>query len=141
MNARGAKRYIAFSAGSNPKPLPDPDVLRVLDEKFHLSTEALRSKSICEFEGQEFDFIITLCDRAKEHCPRFPGSPIYAHWSSPDPAELDQDLPEKERLIADIAGQISQRISYFISMPIEKIENQRQSLEQRIQQIGETSRI
>lgn len=44
-----------------------------------------RSKSVDEFMGQEFDYVITVCDKAKEHCPIFPGSPRRIHWSIDDP--------------------------------------------------------
>jgi arsenate reductase (thioredoxin) len=47
-----------------------------------------RSKSVDEFKGQEFDYVITVCDNAKERCPIFPGSPQQIHWSIDDPVVL-----------------------------------------------------
>jgi arsenate reductase (thioredoxin) len=47
-----------------------------------------RSKSVDEFKGQEFDYVITVCDNAKKHCPIFPGSPQRIHWSIDDPVVL-----------------------------------------------------
>lgn len=46
-----------------------------------------RSKSVDEFTGQEFDYVITVCDNANEQCPIFPGSPRRIHWSIDDPVE------------------------------------------------------
>jgi len=76
------------SAGSDPKPAPNPIALKVLEEKFRNPVHDLRSKSWEEFADTEFDVVITLCDKAKETCPVSPGQPILAHWESPDRAIL-----------------------------------------------------
>jgi protein-tyrosine-phosphatase/DNA-binding transcriptional ArsR family regulator len=70
----------AASAGSHPKPL-HPDAVRVMRE-----LAGRRSKHLSEFEGQRFDYVISLCDRVREICPEFPGGPELIHWSIPDPA-------------------------------------------------------
>ena len=57
-----------------------------------------RSKHVREFEGQEFDDVITVCDDAKESCPVFPGNTRRIHWSFPDPAAIEGN--EQERLAA-----------------------------------------
>ncbi len=52
-----------------------------------LDISGQRSKSVDEFSGQEFDYVITVCDRANENCPVFPGGTKRIHWSFDDPAE------------------------------------------------------
>jgi arsenate reductase (thioredoxin) len=53
-----------------------------------VDVSAARSKSWDEYKGYVFDFVITVCDNAKERCPFWPGQPIIAHWPSPDPADF-----------------------------------------------------
>jgi len=57
-----------------------------------------RSKHVREFAGQAFDYVITVCDDAKESCPLFPGNTRRIHWSFPDPAAIEGS--EQERLAA-----------------------------------------
>jgi protein-tyrosine-phosphatase len=74
----------ARSAGSHPKPL-HPNAVRVMRER-GIGLEGRRSKHVSEFEGQRFDYVISLCDRVREVCPEFPGHPDLIHWSVPDPS-------------------------------------------------------
>lgn len=132
-NIAGAKFEI-FSAGSDPKPAPHPLALKVLEEKFHLDASGARSKSWREFDGVEFDFVITLCDNAKENCPVWPGQPIIAHWGSPDPADASGTEEERENAFWQVAQQIKRRIELFTSLPFEKLDALR--LEKATRDIG-----
>ena len=58
----------------------------VLKDVYHIDASGARSKGFEDVEGEQFDFVITVCDRAKESCPVWPGQPIIAHWGAPDPA-------------------------------------------------------
>src|SRR6266704_1360962 len=80
-----------------------------------------RSKSWDEFKGTQFDIVITVCDNAKESCPVFPGQPIIAHWSIPDPAEATDTDEQKLRTFRETAQQIQRRIELLCSFPIEKL--------------------
>lgn len=71
------------SAGINPTKL-NPTAIEVMGEE-GMDLSGQRSKSVDEFLGEEFDYIITVCDNAKESCPTFPGKGKYIHWSIPDP--------------------------------------------------------
>jgi protein-tyrosine-phosphatase len=64
--------YITYSAGTHPRGV-DPRTIEMMDE-IDLDIRQQRSKDIALFVGQQFDYVITLCDRAKETCPAFPGS-------------------------------------------------------------------
>ena len=67
-----------------------PLAIRVLQEQ-GIDTDALYSKSLTDFLGQRFDVVITVCDRANESCPIFPGDPERIHWSIPDPSAVARD--------------------------------------------------
>ena len=87
----GRGQFRAFSAGSHPKGSVHPLALEVL-AKHQVSTHDLRSKSWEEFAGPDaprMDFVFTVCDAAaREPCPLWPGRPVTAHWSVPDPAAV-----------------------------------------------------
>ncbi len=114
-------RFEIFSAGSAPKPTPHPLALETLRTKFQIEAVGARSKSTTEFANTAFDFVITLCDNAKENCPVWPGQPILAHWGSPDPAAAEAG-PEQGRLFWLVAQQIRHRLDLFFSLPIEKLD-------------------
>jgi protein-tyrosine-phosphatase len=98
----------ALSAGSHPRPL-HPNVVRVMRER-GIDLGGRRSKHLSEFSGQRFDLVISLCDRVREVCPEFPGTPQAIHWSIRDPAREpgtdEQTLPAFERTAAELATRI-----------------------------------
>lgn len=73
-----------LSAGTDPRPV-HPNAVRAMQE-MGLDISRQRSKSAESFLEQHFDYVITLCDAAKESCPVFPGAAKKLHWSLPDPA-------------------------------------------------------
>ncbi len=127
-------RFDSCSAGSQPSGKVNPWVQRCLKEKFKIDTSDARSKSWSEFKDTHFDFVITVCDNAKESCPIWPGQPIIAHWGSPDPADFQGTDEEKIHKIYDVALQIRRRIELFCSLPIEKME--RLKLQKAMSDIG-----
>ncbi len=137
----GAGRFESYSAGSNPNGEVNPMTLRILHDRFRIDTSEARSKSWDEFleQGIDFDFVITVCDDARETCPVWPGQPILAHWSSPDPAGFNGTEDEKERFFFQVAMQIHRRIELLCSLPIEMLDNIR--LSEMTRAIGEKERI
>lgn len=87
-------RFVAYSAGSTPRGVPNPLALQLLTAKGH-ETSALRSKSWEEYSAPgapAMHAVITVCDNAKgESCPIWPGHPVQAHWGIPDPAGYAAD--------------------------------------------------
>jgi hypothetical protein len=69
----------------------------------------------------KFDFVITVCDNARESCPIWPGQPVIAHWGSPDPAAVEGTDDEKQRAFVNVASQINRRIDLFLALPEEKL--------------------
>jgi protein-tyrosine-phosphatase/DNA-binding transcriptional ArsR family regulator len=98
----------AASAGSHPKPL-HPNAVRVMRER-GIDLAGGRSKHLSEFTGRRFDYVISLCDRVREVCPEFPGTPQAIHWSVRDPAREPgtdkQTLPAFERTAAELGTRI-----------------------------------
>lgn len=109
----------ARSAGSHPKQL-HPNAIRVLGERgidiSHHTTKHLR-----RFDRTHFDRVVTLCDRVREICPDFAGTPLLAHWSIADPAlsgETDADTyPAFERTASDIEERVSFLLSDLLEAP------------------------
>jgi protein-tyrosine-phosphatase/DNA-binding transcriptional ArsR family regulator len=98
----------AASAGSHPKPL-HPNAVRVMRAR-GIDLAGRRSKHLREFTGRRFDYVISLCDRVREVCPEFPGTPQAIHWSVRDPARepgtARQTLPAFERAAAELEVRI-----------------------------------
>jgi arsenate reductase len=98
-------RFEAFSAGTHPKGL-HPRTIDVMSE-LGIDVRQHTSKDLAEFIGQHFDYVITVCDRAKQQCPVFPGAePI--HWGFDDPADMpaDKQLQGFRRIRDEIAHRL-----------------------------------
>ena len=91
-------------------------------------------RSIDGLEREPWDFVVTVCDRAKEACPIFPGQPILAHWGMPDPADVAGDDAMKQTAFKDAFLLLSRRIDLLLALPIEKLEGL--ALEARVRAIG-----
>jgi arsenate reductase (thioredoxin) len=131
----GKGRFKSYSAGADPRPQVNPYALGVLQESFKIDASDARPKSWDVYEDVIFDFVITVCDHAKEMCPVWPGQPITAHWSSPDPAEFKGSDQETYRYFWTIAHQIYRRVDLLCNLPLEKLDRLR--LEYATRQIGE----
>ena len=88
--------YEVFSAGTKPTRVR-PEAITVMRE-VGIDISGHRSKSVDEFAGQDFDYVITVCDNAKESCPIFPAKTKRIHWSIEDPAAVQGS--EEETLTA-----------------------------------------
>jgi thioredoxin type arsenate reductase len=75
-----------------------------------------RSKHLDEFLDQQFSYVITVCDRASETCPIFPGAPERIHWSIPDPASVEGDDKTREAAFQRAADDLQTRIRHLLSL-------------------------
>ena len=130
----GGSRFEVYSAGSFPTGKVNPLAIEVLRNVYHIDASDAQSKSWETFAGTNFDFVITVCDNARESCPIWPGQPIVAHWSSPDPAAVEGADAEKYRAFKDVAMQINRRLQLFTSLPFEKLD--RLKLAKATEEIG-----
>jgi len=137
LNKIGANRFHAFSAGSRPKGTIHPQTL-ILLRSLGYDTDGLRSKSWHEFTAPEappIDFIFTVCDNAAgEACPVWPGRPITAHWSVPDPAEAKGSPTEVAFAFKEAYRMLHRRITALVALPIEGLDPL--SLQARLADIG-----
>jgi arsenate reductase len=130
----GGTRFEVYSAGSFPTGKVNPLALEALRNVYNIDAREAKSKSMETFTGTNFDFVITVCDNARESCPVWPGQPIIAHWSSPDPAAVEGSEEEKYRAFKDVALQINRRVQLLASLPFEKLD--RLKLAAATQEIG-----
>lgn len=137
LNKEGGGRFNAYSAGSQPKGEVNSYALGELQALGYPST-GFSSKSwdiYAEPGALEFDFIFTVCDSAAgEACPVWIGHPMTAHWGVEDPAAVKGSDVEVQRAFAQAARFLKNRITAFLSLPLESID--RMALETRLRQIG-----
>jgi arsenate reductase (thioredoxin) len=107
----GGDRFEVHSAGTEPRGV-NPLTLRVLDEA-GLDGSALRSKSVEGYLGQRFDYVVTVCDTARQSCPVFPGVHDSLHWGYEDPAEAEGTEDERLAVFRRVFIQLSERIQQF----------------------------
>ena len=105
-----------YSAGSVPRPEVHPVAKMVLEKKYGIDTGILYPKSLDGFVNRSFDYVITVCDRAAETCPIFPGDPERVHWSFEDPAAVQGDV-EQRRAFEDVATGLAGRLRIWLSLP------------------------
>ena len=103
-----ATAFEVFSAGTEPKGV-NPLTLRVLAEA-GIDASWARSKSVTEFLGQPFDYVITVCDQARQACPVFPGEHESLHWGYEDPAEAQGTEEERLAVFRRVFVALSERI-------------------------------
>jgi arsenate reductase (thioredoxin) len=108
----GGGDFEVCSAGTEPKGV-NPLTVRVL-RAAGLEIGEARSKSVDEFLGQSFDFVITVCDQARQVCPVFPGSHQSLHWGYEDPAAAEGSEEERLRVFRSVFTQIGARIAQFV---------------------------
>jgi arsenate reductase len=137
----GQGRFESFSAGSDPRGSVNPYAIRILKDIYRIDAEAARSKAWNGFldTQTDFDFVITVCDDAKESCPVFPGQPVTAHWSSPDPATFEGDDRAIYNFFVKVALQIQRRIELLCCLPFEKLDALR--LQQMTREIGDSEKF
>jgi len=134
LNSKGRGRFHAESAGSRPADRVNPHAIATLRD-YDIPWAGHAPRSIDGLEREPWDFVITVCDRAKESCPIFPGQPILAHWGMPDPADVAGDEVTKRKAFEAAFFLLSRRIDLLLALPIEKLE--RLALEARVRAIGD----
>jgi arsenate reductase len=116
LTQHGGAAFAAFSAGTVPKGV-NPYTLRVLAE-VGIDWSHARSKSVDEFLDQPFDYVITVCDRARQSCPVFPGEHNSLHWGLDDPAEVEGTDAETLAAFQRTRREIMTRLYPFIELAL-----------------------
>lgn len=136
LNQKGKGRFRAESAGSQPAARVNPMAIQTLRE-YRVPWHGHPPRGIDGLERDSWDFVITVCDRAKEACPIFPGQPVLAHWGMPDPAQAEGSDAAQRAAFRDAFVLINRRIDLLLELPLEKLDHL--AREARIRAIG-TSR-
>jgi arsenate reductase (thioredoxin) len=105
-------RYEVFSAGTKPSHVR-PEAIAAMSE-IGIDISGQRSKSVDEFVGQEFDWVITVCDNARESCPVFPARTQRIHWSVEDPAAVAGTETERLAAFRRIRDELRARLRDFV---------------------------
>lgn len=101
-------QFDVFSAGVAPSHVR-PEAIEAMRE-VGIDISGHRSKSVDEFLGQEFEYVITVCDNANEQCPIFPGKAERIHWSFEDPAAVEGDTATRLRAFRTVRDEIRERL-------------------------------
>jgi arsenate reductase len=112
----GGADFEVASAGTEPHGV-NPYTLRVLADA-GIDWSAARSKSVTEFAGQAFDYVVTVCGRARQACPVFPGTHNTLHWGLEDPAEVDGTDAERLAAFQQTYLELSQRLRPFVEVAL-----------------------
>ena len=110
----GASDFAVFSAGTEPKGV-NPYTVRVLGE-IGIDWSGAQAKSVTGFVAQPFDYVITVCDRARQTCPVFPGQHNSLHWGLDDPAEVDGTDAEKLEAFRRTRTEVATRLRPFVEL-------------------------
>lgn len=104
-------RFKVASAGVDPSQVR-PLAIRAMNE-LGIDISDHRSKSIDEFEGQHFDYVITVCDNANQQCPVFPGNTKRIHWSIEDPAAVAGSEEDQMNVYRRVRDRLRDKLREF----------------------------
>jgi arsenate reductase len=113
-----ANAYEVFSAGTNPTCVRQ-EAITVMQE-VGIDISGHRSKSVDQFAGQDFDYVITVCDNAKESCPIFPAKTKRIHWSIEDPVVVQGSEEESLTAFRRARDELRVRLRAFTQGQLEK---------------------
>jgi thioredoxin type arsenate reductase len=122
----GGADFEVHSAGVEPKGI-NPFTIRVLADA-GIDWSQARSKSVNEFLGQSFDYVITVCDRARQTCPVFPGTHNTLHWGLEDPAEVVGGDAEKLAAFQRTYLEVNQRVRPLVEVALRAAGRERRSV-------------
>ncbi|MGB9455585.1 MAG: arsenate reductase ArsC [Bryobacteraceae bacterium] len=110
--AEGGEGFEVFSAGTNPTSVR-PEAIAVMKE-IGIDISGYRSKSVDEFLGKSFDYVVTVCDNARDNCPVFPGATKRIHWNLEDPASVQGTEEERLAAFRQVRDRLRERVKSFV---------------------------
>lgn len=112
----GEGRFETYSAGTEATRVHPLAVRAMADVGIDISNA--RSKHLDEYIGQDFDYVITVCDAANESCPIFPGDPKRIHWPFQDPSGADGGEEDRYRVFERVRNEITLRLRTWIQLDL-----------------------
>lgn len=132
---KGGDRFIVASAGTKPAREIHREAIKALSD-LGIDTSTQHPKGLDVVAHQHWDFVITLCDRAREACTSLAGQPVFAHWAIPDPGAYEN--PRRRALaFKDALNLLAWRIDLMLALRVDAFE--RLVMEQRLRAIGTKS--
>jgi arsenate reductase len=110
----GGGRFEVHSAGTEPSRV-SPFAVRAM-AKLNLDISGARSKHVAAFVGRDWDYVITVCDDARERCPVFPGDVERIHWSFPDPSAIEGTEAERQHAFDVVAADLIGRLRPWVEV-------------------------
>jgi arsenate reductase len=101
-----------FSAGTKATRVR-PEAIAVMSEA-GIDISGHHSKSVEEFLGQDFDYVLTVCDNARETCPVFPAKTRRIHWSIDDPAAIEGSAEERLEAFRRARDELQEKLRAFV---------------------------
>lgn len=132
LNARRDSGMLAESAGTRPAERVHPLAVAELRSR-GIDWSRARPKSVEVVGLDGWDLVITLCDRARESCPRFGSRPVTAHWGIPDPTEAS-DADAQRAAFGEAAMLLARRIDLMLALPLSRLETL--ALERHVREAG-----
>jgi arsenate reductase len=123
LRSLGGADFEVFSAGTDPKGLNPLAVEVMRDTGIDISRH--ESKSLDRFLGQSFDYIITVCDRARDNCPTFPGDSERIHWGYDDPAAAAGSRGQQLAVFRRVRNEINERLRLWVAVQRRRMRDER----------------
>jgi len=114
LRREGGDRFFVVSGGTGPLPVHPMAIASM--ERVGIDTAKCESKSVLRYAAQPFDYVITVCDRARSKCPVFPSVGEQLHWGIDDPAEVDGDDDARQAAYDRALRELSGRIRAFVPL-------------------------
>ena len=111
LRAMAGERFQVASAGVAPSSVR-PEAIEVMRE-IGIDISSHRSKSVDDFTAEQFDYVITVCDNAREHCPMFSGDAKRIPWSFDDPAAAEGDEATRLGVFRRVRDEIKEQLTGF----------------------------
>jgi arsenate reductase len=112
-------RFEVVSGGTKPQPVHPMAVASL--SRVGLDASGAESKSVMRFAAQPFDYVITVCDRARTVCPVFPGEHELLHWGIDDPAEVEGSDEARQAAYDRALREISGRVRSFVAVAAPRV--------------------
>lgn len=135
LTKKGGERFRAGSAGSKPASEVNPQAIQTL-RGLGIDWSGRKPKGIDAIVSEQWDIVITLCDRTKESCATVPGRPLTAHWGIPDPTRFD-DVEKRAKAFDDALALINWRLDLMLALPYESMRGY--AVEERLRAFGHAS--
>ena len=113
LRARGGGAYEVFSAGTQATAVR-PEAIQVMAE-LGIDVSGQESKLLDRYLSESFDWVVTVCDRARESCPVFPGARQSLHWDFDDPAAAGGTEERRLEVFRRVRDEIDGRIRDFVA--------------------------